>query len=129
MKTPSSKWATEGRPDPHGDYYKKPLADMAGGSWTTGQVARSATSGGLDSIASLTVLKHRIRWLSRRVSDTAERRAERAGMPYGDLTDDELANEAFIHEKISCITAAVLRMFWLENCLLDELNHFYKGHS
>lgn len=30
MKTPSSRWAVEGKPDPQGDYYKKPLAIIVG---------------------------------------------------------------------------------------------------
>lgn len=87
-KTPSAKWRENGDPDPHGNHYNCERAQLALGDMTDDELANALFIHGdivppiEDVIAGkakmpityLTAGKERIRWLSRRLVETASQR-------------------------------------------------------
>ncbi len=49
-------------------------------------------------------------------------KGERASLAKGNLTDDQLANEVFLHPGIANLTAAKERIRWLSRALESALN-------
>jgi hypothetical protein len=75
--TPSSKWAANGEPDPHGNHYDCERAALACGTMTDDELANAVFVYdhrlGFESIKLLTAAKDRIRWLSRRLADATSK--------------------------------------------------------
>lgn len=93
--TPSSRWAENGSPDPHGDAYNScERARLPMGHMTDDELANAvyllAPHTSLGSIPYLTAAKERIRWLSRRLAD------RRVALPIGDQVQ-EVANRVCGH--------------------------------
>lgn len=63
--TPGAEWRAAHQPDPHGLYYMRERAALAGGHLTDDQVANAVYMN--PSIGNLTIAKERIRWLSRKL--------------------------------------------------------------
>lgn len=63
--TPGAEWRAENQPDPHGLYYMRERAALAGGHLTDDQVANAVYMN--PTIGNLTTAKERIRWLSRKL--------------------------------------------------------------
>jgi Zn finger protein HypA/HybF involved in hydrogenase expression len=86
MATPSSRWAADGLPDPHGDRYDCERAALALGHLTDDELANAVYLHGneqpsmadlvagkaLSGIVYLTAAKERIRWLSRALAATGK---------------------------------------------------------
>lgn len=112
--TTFAKWRDEGKVDPHGELYSGDLANIAKGHVSHIEILNKC---GID-IVSLTVVKERIRWLNRRLFQLAsnEQRVElckeRAALPHGDYTDDELGN-AFYLEELPFLYSVTKRLAWL----------------
>ena len=81
--TPSSRWAANGEPDPHGNTYDCERAELTMGDFTDDELANAVFlhgnerpsladmgAGRLPAIAYLMAAKDRIRWLSRRLAST-----------------------------------------------------------
>jgi hypothetical protein len=69
-KTPASRWASDGRVDPHGKRYDCEREDLIGGDMTDDEAANHVGMTGRDDLdfeARLSVGKDRIRWLSRKL--------------------------------------------------------------
>ena len=74
--TPSSRWKSDGEPDPHGSCYDCERADLAKGHLTDDEIANGifmADRSDIDLIWWQQAAKDRIRWLSRAL-DAAEAR-------------------------------------------------------
>lgn len=72
--TTAAKWRDDGKPDPHAGVYDCERSELAMGHLTDDQLANECYlynhRGGLQSMAYLTAIKDRIRWLSRKLSDS-----------------------------------------------------------
>ncbi len=112
--TPFNLWSVEGKPDPHGDFYKYG-AERTAPQYGDTHVARELVSH--PGIMALTIAKERLRWLSRQVLHLTKREGylnvERAQLPMGDLTDDQLANHFYMTETAEACMAGKQRMLWL----------------
>ena len=98
--TPSSRWAANGEPDPHGKQYDCERAALAMGDLTDDELANAVFLRA--SSAYLTAAKDRIRWLSRRLVEATTPAALKGGedrmaikllVAAGFVTEDK-ANEA-----------------------------------
>jgi hypothetical protein len=102
MVTPSSRWAGDGLPDPHGDRYACERAALALGHLTDDELANAVYLHGneqpsmadlvagkaLSGIVYLTAAKERIRWLSRSLAATGKQHV-------GEVHPDDVAVDAF----------------------------------
>lgn len=93
MATPSSRWAADGLPDPHGDRYDCERAALALGHLTDDELANAVYLHGneqpsmadlvagkaLSGIVYLTAAKERIRWLSRALAATGKQQVGDTG--------------------------------------------------
>jgi hypothetical protein len=86
QSTPSSRWAQDGKPDPHGKQYDCERAKLAYGQYTDDEIANAVYlcdhRSDFRSIALLTGAKERIRWLSRsleaQIADNTDLRNQNA---------------------------------------------------
>lgn len=115
-QTPFATWRENGEPDPHGAHYsgsKDTIAAPAVSDVTV--VSRLCCD-----IMWPTIAKERIRWLSRRLYVLAEDHAayneQRATPVHGELTDDQVANAFFLHER-PFLQAAKDRITWLSEAV------------
>ena len=115
-QTPFATWRENGEPDPHGAHYSGSKGAIAGGHISDVKIVLSLNCG----IASLTMAKERIRWLSRRLyelaPDPTAYNEQRATRVHGELTDDQVANAFFLHER-PFLQAAKDRITWLSEAV------------
>lgn len=73
--TPSSKWHANGEPDPHGDRYDCERSELIGGQYTDDELANAQYL--VDGqLVTQTMVKDRMRWLSRQLEKAHARIAE-----------------------------------------------------
>ena len=131
--TPFNLWSTNGEPDPFGSRYDCEAAELPQANLSDVMLAMLMPS--LADVQSLRkevfldAAKNRLRWLSRKLKAVLAQRGmsliplclQRAEMPFGELTDDQLANEFYLKESHDLLQAGADRIKWLS----DEL----KKHS
>ncbi|TMO87643.1 hypothetical protein CWC12_10200 [Pseudoalteromonas ruthenica] len=126
--TPFNRWQQAGLEQPYGGDYSKSRDTLAGGHWRDKELAellKQTLSSELMSIGVYTAAKERLRWLSQAVLRKYEGSHElinkvchiRATLPSGELTDDELANEFFLHETAELRLAGSMRINFLSELL------------
>lgn len=105
MATPSSNWQKEGKEDPHGKGYLCRREDLPLGKLTDDQLANAVylhdhrsldveavLRGEPSSIALLTAVKGRVRWLSRQLASLSPQALYWSDCPGGTFPDDEFVS-------------------------------------
>lgn len=117
--TPFSRWREGGRPDPFGNRFNNGYEKLTHGNLNHERIAKALIYFRSDFmfIGWLTAGKERLRWLSRSLYKLANEHdainQERATLPKGHLSDDELANLFFMTEDKDDLQAGHDRIMWL----------------